>query len=452
MTGRQVITLKLGPDDKPSAISADDMTYAFDALDSDSRVAFGLGRAMEDLADLGIVPSETSIDLALLSVALTAADTRISRDAHAQDGWSRELGLDVPVSNPALWSSLEPLLAKMLNFLTGDRWTLQFRARPSAHSQLSAPTSNLRLGSPLEVCLFSGGLDSFIGAIDLCAAGKAPLLISHYWDGETSKSQTHCLEALEEQYSSIGIRHVRARIGFGHDVLGTGSSENTLRGRSFLFFSLAVMAADALGGDQIVHVPENGLISLNVPLDPLRLGALSTRTTHPYYMARFNELLAALGLTVKLVNPYAFKAKGEMIRECRDQSFIAKEAANTMSCSSPAKARWQGEAPKHCGYCVPCLIRRASMLAGLGNDSTDYSIPDLKARDLDSSEAEGIHVRSFQRAITRLRKHPAKAHLDIHLPGPLIDHPDQFADYEKVYRTGIAEVAALLRGVRARPL
>lgn len=91
-------------------------------------------------------------------------------------------------------------------------------------------------------------------------------------------------------------------------------------------------------------------------------------------------------------------------------------------------------------------------LHALNGISFPLTIPDLKARDLDSSEAEGIHVRSFQRAITRLRKHPAKAHLDIHLPGPLIDHPDQFADYEKVYRTGIAEVAALLRGVRARPL
>lgn len=452
MTGRKVITLKLGPDDKPSSTSNNDTSYAFDILDSDARLAFGLGRAREDLGDLGIVPSETAIDLALLSVALTAADTRISRDAHAQDGWSRELGLDIPVSDPALWRSVEQLLAKMLNFLTGDRWTLQFRARPSAFSQLSPPTSKLRLGSPLEVCLFSGGLDSFIGAIDLCAAGKVPLLISHYWDGETSKSQTHCRETLEGHFSSLGIKHVRARIGFGHDVLGTGSSENTLRGRSFLFFSIAVLAADALGGNQIVHVPENGLISLNVPLDPLRLGALSTRTTHPYYMARFNELLIALGLKVKLVNPYAFKTKGEMIRECRDQSFIAKEAANTMSCSSPAKARWQGEAPKHCGYCVPCIIRRASMFAGLGHDSTDYSLPDLKARDLDSSEAEGMHVRSFQRAITRLRKHPAKARLDIHLPGPLIDHPDRFADYEKVYCRGIAEVEALLRGVRARPL
>lgn len=452
MTGRQVITLKLGPGDKPSAISADDTSYAFDALDSDARLAFGLGRAMGDLADLGIVPSETSIDLALFSLALTAADTRIARRIHAQDSWSRELGLDVPVSNPALWRGVEPLLAKMLNFLTGDRWALQFRARPSAYSQLSAPSTKLRLGSPLEVCLFSGGLDSFIGAIDLCADGKAPLLISHYWDGETSKSQTHCREALEGQYSSLGIRHVRARIGFRHNVLGTGSSENTLRGRSFLFFSLAVLAGDALGGDQTVHVPENGLISLNVPLDPLRLGALSTRTTHPYYMARFNELLAALGLKVKLVNPYAFSSKGEMIRECRDQSFIAKEAANTMSCSSPAKARWQGETPRHCGYCVPCLIRRASMLAGFGNDATDYLIPDLKARDLNSTKAEGMHVRSFQRAITRLRKHPAKANLDIHLSGPLIDHPDRLADYEKVYRTGIAEVEALLRGVRARPL
>jgi hypothetical protein len=39
---------------------------------------------------------------------------------------------------------------------------------------------------------------------------------------------------------------------------------------------------DDLAGNFILHVPENGLIVINVPLDPLRLGAFSTRTTHPF--------------------------------------------------------------------------------------------------------------------------------------------------------------------------
>ncbi|WP_128931934.1 hypothetical protein [Bradyrhizobium zhanjiangense] len=45
-------------------------------------------------------------------------------------------------------------------------------------------------------------------------------------------------------------------------------------------FALAVLAAEPVRGDMVVCVPENGLISPNVPLDLLRPGALSTRTPH----------------------------------------------------------------------------------------------------------------------------------------------------------------------------
>ena len=106
----------------------------------------------------------------------------------------------------------------------------------------------------------------------------------------------------------------------------------------------AAMAADAIGGDLIIHVPENGLISLNVPLDPTRLGALSTRTTHPFYMARFCDLLAGLGLPIRLENAYRFQTKGMMVTQCADDVLLKKEARHTMSCSSPAKARWVGPA------------------------------------------------------------------------------------------------------------
>ena len=169
--------------------------------------------------------------------------------------------------------------------------------------------------------------------------GESPLLVSHYWDGITSKHQAYCGEALKRRFPGATIHHIRARVGFPNDVVEAFSVENTLRGRSFLFFALAAMAADAIGGQAIVHVPENGLISLNVPLDPLRLGALSTRTTHPFYMARFEELLRGLGLSVTLHNAYAFQTKGQMSKGCADIDFLQREAKNTMSCSSPAKAR-----------------------------------------------------------------------------------------------------------------
>jgi len=106
------------------------------------------------------------------------------------------------------------------------------------------------------------------------------------------------------------------------------------------------------------------LIALNVPLDPLRLGSNSTRTTHPYYMARWNELLAELGIDGRVENPYWDKTKGEMASACTNKALLLKLAPHSLSCAHPANARWQGRQGRgieHCGYCLPCLIRRAAL-------------------------------------------------------------------------------------------
>lgn len=426
-------------------------------VDGNRRLGYGLGQALDQLRELGLRPSETSIDLALLAAVITAADTRISRATEAQDAWTREIDLHIPVQNPDLWTGLAPLAVTALNFLTGDRWTLHFRPRIAGLAELATPPDRLRMANPTSVCLFSGGLDSFIGAIDLLASEEEPILVSHYWDSNsTGKYQTYCAEALKRRFALADIAHIRARVGFPRNTVEEVSAEDTLRGRSFLFFSLAAMVADAVGGDMVIHVPENGLISLNVPLDPLRLGALSTRTTHPFYMARFCDLLRGLGLKVCLHNRYAHQTKGQMAKGCADLAFLRREAKNTMSCSSPGSRRYDPDPsqrdPKHCGRCVPCLIRRAAILEAWGVDDTRYRIPDLRAQVLDTNKAEGEHVRSFQVALSRLAKKPERAKLDIHRPGPLTDHPSDLAAYEAVYVAGLQEVGRLLHGVQARPL
>jgi 7-cyano-7-deazaguanine synthase in queuosine biosynthesis len=351
---------------------------------------------------------------------------------------------------------MAPLIVTMLNFLTGDRWGVYFRPRAAGTRDLAPKPTKLRTTNPTTVCLFSGGLDSFIGAIDLLANGQVPMLVSHYWDGITSTHLAYCGEVLKRRFGGTTLHHIRARVGFPTDTVEHSAVEDTLRGRSFLFFALAVMAANAAGGDMVVHVPENGLISLNVPLDPLRLGALSTRTTHPFYMARFGDLLKGLGLSVRLENPYAFMTKGQMAKGCADLPFLRKEAKHTMSCSSPGSPRYDPDpsqrTPKHCGRCVPCLIRRAAILEGWGTDDTPYRVADLRAQVLDTNKAEGEHVRSFQLALSRLARKPGRVRFDIHRPGPLIDHPGKLSNYQAVYVAGLQEVGRLLDGVRARPL
>ena len=122
------------------------------------------------------------------------------------------------------------------------------------------------------------------------------------------------------------------------------------------------------------------------------------------------------------------------------------------SCSSIAKARWKGLAPGHCGFCVPCLIRRAAFSAARLADTTAYTIADLQAQPLNSRSPEGEHVRSFQLMARRLRRRPYLAKLLVHKPGPLSAYDAaEIAQYGEVFRRGIEEVAALTRRVVVQP-
>ena len=106
-----------------------------------------------------------------------------------------------------------------------------------------------------------------------------------------------------------------------------------------------------------LFVPENGFISLNAPLTPRRIGSLSTRTTHPYFFELMQSIFDSVGIRTSIVNPYQFKTKGEMLIECKNQGLLRDIVSHTVSCS-----KWKRE-KQQCGKCVPCIIRRASLLA-----------------------------------------------------------------------------------------
>jgi hypothetical protein len=220
-----------------------------------------------------------------------------------------------------------------------------------------------------------------------------------------------------------------------------------------LFFALGVLAGTGLGGSFTLIAPENGLIAINVPLDPLRLGALSTRTMHPFYIARWNELLTELAIPGHIQNPYWKYTKGEMVMSCANQALLQEIIPLSMSCSSPSKGRWLKHRIQNCGYCLPCLIRRAPLERAYGQsgDPTNYSLPNLAGATLDARKAEGRQVRSFQVALERLRANPNLAKLLIYKPGPLSDlSTNEINELAGVYQRGMNEVASLLATVQTR--
>ena len=453
---RHLITGRYGPGDRSRMLLGDEeVETRLDLVVGDRSLGHGIGHALTDLSRLGVFPSEMGVDVLVLAAHVHAADTRVSRDSESQDGWTRELRLIIPVSDPDRWHAVAPTFVRLLNFLTGDRWSLGFRARPRRFARV-AMTPPARLFGPTfdDLALFSGGLDSLIGAIDALEAGRTPLLTSHAGEGATSDAQGTIFDALKTHYRGRAFGRLRLWMAFPDGFVRGSVGENTTRGRSFLFFALGVFAGTGLEGPFTLKVPENGLIAVNVPLDPLRLGALSTRTTHPFYIARWNDALTGLGISGRIENPYWDRTKGEMAEACANPTLLRQLTPSSLSCASPTKGRWQGLGTQHCGYCLPCLIRRAALLKGLrpDTDPTVYTVPDLAAQVLDTRQSEGVQVRSFQLAIERLRARPALAPILIHKPGPLFDEsPQRQAALADVYRRGLEEVGALLTGVRTRP-
>ena len=383
---------------------------------------------------------------------MQAADTRISRLTESQDNWTREIKLVVPVSDPDRWTNAISTLIRMLNFLTGDLWTFEFRPRPRGYLNL-IPQKNKRIIPYNNLALFSGGLESLIGAIDSLETGDIPLLISHAGESATSNAQGKCFEELKNAYKRSPFDRLRVWMTFPNNLVRGVASESTTRGRSFLFFAIGVFAGTGFENGFILRAPENGLIALNVPLDPLRLGALSTRTMHPFYLARWNDLLAMIGVPGRIENPYWKKTKGEMVTDCANPELLKQIVPLSLSCSAPSKGRWQNHGIEHCGYCLPCIIRRAALekYFGPGLDPTRYTLSDLTSVALSTRQAKGQQFRSIQFAFERIQSNPGLAGLLIHKPGPLTDlSSENIEALAGVYKRGMAEVATLLRNVRTK--
>ena len=143
------------------------------------------------------LPSSQVFDLLNLAISVYTADLKIPRK-YGEERWTRNILLHLPVVGLAKWQALLPSLTKMLGFLTGDYWEINFREYEREHF------NQLRIKNQVEevnqVSLFSGGLDSLVGAIDLLEEGKRVALVGHYGAGITNKVQKDLLHKLEESF------------------------------------------------------------------------------------------------------------------------------------------------------------------------------------------------------------------------------------------------------------
>jgi hypothetical protein len=390
---------------------------------------------------------QPSIEVFRAAAAVYAADLRVPRSS-SYDGWTREFVLHVPVSDPAAWLAVAKQFRRLLTFLTGDRWEVRFRH--AAFPQPARTPNNLGKGGELvadAVCLLSGGLDSFVGAAEALANGMRLALVSHNAKGLhrfSSPAQSALVEGMRARFGQERMRHLKFRLDPPPPDGQVTGKENTQRSRSILFIGLGILVASCLRPGTPLLIPENGFISLNVPLTSARMGSYSTRTTHPYTLSLLAEVLAGLGIEVPLVNPYRFLTKGQMVEQLygREPGLVNEFARRTNSCAHPNERNHDRRRPQpHCGHCVPCIIRRAS-LATIGLDvAGDYRYDVLTERGLLTAD-RAKDLRPFEIALARAAEHADID--DVLRSGPI--PPIEAEEYTTAYRAGLNEVARFLLG------
>lgn len=411
------------------------------------KLRFGIHALLKQLKVYHKKPDPLGLELGLVALAVWVADTRLSRARISEDNWTREIELIIPVRDPDLWNSHAAHVERLLGTLSGDIWRLRFsRATSELRSYIDEMCSNARPGSAAPpIALFSGGLDSYVGAINsLAPEGIRPVFVSQL-DGGNSATVEELKTLLSQRYGE-SISLIRWKVSCSARDLGddfSGGGELTMRARSFLFFAASALVATAYGSDRVV-VPENGFISLNVPLDPWRLGALTTRTTHPFVLARFNDLLALLGLSVTLENPFQGLTKGEVLAKCANRNVLWEGLPLTVSCSKPKWVRrYRAQfGTSHCGTCWPCVIRRAAVRKAFPSerDPTRYLAERLANLRTESGEA-GHVVRSIEYGLNMLRMPDQYLRLALSSVAPLRDVNSEIPALVACLRRGLTEIA-----------
>ena len=405
----------------PKYYSDDD--YYFEMFTVPEQKIYNVGHVgvqlFKELRKSKIAPTVEALDFTIIAMAVVAADKAVLRKKSA-DGWTRKIELCIYLHDAPKWRQEKRKLEEMLRFLSGDFWVLNINALPES----LVPQKKYDLRQQDCICLLSGGMDSLVGAIDLHEEGRNPLFVSQTVRGDAEHQREYAMQ--------FGINNL---CQWSNNIKKKGESEISTRARSMVFFAFALLASCGIDcnaqGRKELFVPENGYISLNMPLDPLRTGSLSTKTTHPVYMKAMQEIWNDVGINIDFVLPYKYKTKGEVLMDCKNQDLMKKLIFGSTSCG-----KYQRKL-QHCGVCVPCLVRRAAFLK---NNLCDVTEGGYFKENLQCSYSKDVAAAAL--AVVQLKKNGIES---------LVKGMLSFAKGEErnlylgVIERGVLEIGALLR-------
>jgi hypothetical protein len=335
------------------------------------------GKLTADFRDL--------IRIASLVLGADGAVDRGKEDDITDERWCRRFRFVIDVANPSFWNRehVTTALERVLGFVSQDTFRFEFQPMPPAPK----PRDGEQLvfagedGKPFvpwddvqDVSMFSGGLDSFSGAVDLVLTQRRrAVLVTHCTSTKVKRVQQDLVQGLCDAARATGAPvpvHVSLDLERHDPRL---RHERTQRTRSFLYAAIAGAVANLIGRDRVLMY-ENGVIAINLPLVGSVVGARATRTAHPHALAGFGELLTLVAKReLRVHNPFALKTRAEIIAGL-DKSVALPLAQVTLSC---AHAHLGKTAFPQCGRCSQCIDRQFGFIASameVHDDAYGYEV------------------------------------------------------------------------------
>ena len=331
-----------------------------------------------------VVPGKAA-DLLEVAMAAYTADRLSRRNHQGVSTGQRRIHIRVAVREPDLWSS-EAVISRLyefLNWVSGDDWSFEFiqHVEEAAPAESEPRLFGLPYEQPLNVSLFSGGLDSLAGLAG--HALRRPLasciLVSGYTNPRVLHQQRSQVQRIKEVLEKrpvgqrLELRHVA--IPFGITRYTDEREEKSQRTRAFVFLALGTIGA-LLARSGTLWVYENGIGALNLPLNETQLGVDNYRGVHPRSLMRAATLFQQiLKQPIIIKNPFLFRTKAQMC-EALISADLAEAIRDTVSCDSfPVRVSGQPQ----WGFCPSCNLRRMSIrAAGLSDyDPADGYLHDV---------------------------------------------------------------------------
>ena len=315
----------------------------------------------ENMLEIGVYNNTLILDLYDIFVSICYHDFFTPRDENVDN--SSKLNVVIPVNNYDTLKKVIPSICELVMYMTnGEKWNISIEKDLNL-KKIDTGRLELQTEKYDSICLLSGGLDAFSGAIS--EKNNKTLFVT------TETNPTEVINAKYIYERLLKEKHNRHLIVRKLDL--KKESHYTQRTRTLFFLANSFIYADYFEINK-VKMYENGIMSLNPKFYFRRI---VTKTTHPKTMYLINKILSELNINIKIVNPYMYMTKTEVLNKIPEK--YINYIKNTKTCSKnhgiqALSNRTVGE--NHCGLCTACILRQISILnSKLTEKDVQYMLP-----------------------------------------------------------------------------